>query len=106
MDDVEIPPDATVFRSGGRTYYLYMGALEMRAIQREWGLVRSMVDSTEAWEKKQQEFQDRLNGGAMEDKLAVLRHALTRWAKAWNELKQGTNGSAVQLDDDAVARIV
>ena len=100
MKDFEIPPDATVFRSGGVTYFLYMGALEMKALQREWGLQRSQVDSAEAWEKKTEEFQDRLNGAAMEDKVTVLRHALKRWAEA------SANGSGpVELTDEKVIEI-
>lgn len=82
---MQAPPDATVFRSGGRSYYLQMGALEMRALQREWGLTRGSVDSGEAWTKKQQEFQDRLDGGSMEDKITILRHALARCAVAAGE---------------------
>lgn len=85
MREIQAPPDATVFRSAGRTYYLQMGALEMRALQREWGLTRGNVDSGEAWTKKQQEFQDRLDGGSMEDKFSILKCALGRWAVAAGE---------------------
>lgn len=100
-NEVEIPPDATVFKSGGQTYYLYMGALEMRDLQREWGLMRSGVESSEDWDKKLEQYEDRMRGGAMEDKLAIIRHGLTRWARA------ESNGSGpVLLDDDKVAAIV
>lgn len=101
MNDAAIPPDATIFKSGGQTYFLYMGALEMRALQREWGLTRSGVDSSELWDKKLEQYEDRIRGGAMEDKLAIIRHGLTRWAQV------GGNGSGpVELDDEKVAAIV
>lgn len=100
MAETEAPPDATVFRSGGKSYFLFMGALEMRALQREWGLVRSGADTPEAWKKKQEEFQDRLDGGAMEDKLSVIRHALTRWANAATHLL-----GPVKVDDAMIGAI-
>lgn len=98
MDPLEIPPDATVFSVAGRDVYLYLGPLEMRALQREWGLTRQIADSPQDWQKKCQAFQDRLNGGnhfVMEEKLAVLRHALTRWGAA--------TGTDVSTDESVVA---
>lgn len=76
------PPDATTFKSRGQSYWLYMGGREMRELQREWGLTRAQADTPETWQRKQLEFQDRLDGGSMEDKIAFLRHGLTRWAAA------------------------
>lgn len=86
MDTIEIPPDATVFRVGGETVFLYLGPLEMRALQREWGLTRSAEDTSETWRKKCEELQDRMNSGgtvlATNEQLPVFRHALGRWASA------------------------
>lgn len=96
MTQIETPPDATAFRSRGRDYYLYMGALEMRALQREWGLTRSISDTREDWARKQVEFAQRLEGTTFEDKLPVLRHGLARWAKA----------AEVELTEESAAEIL
>ena len=96
MGPLDTPPDATPFRSLGKDCYLYLGALELRALQREWGLTRSASDDTAAWTAKQVQFMQRLNGGGFEDKLAMLKVALSRWAE----------GAEVDLTDRAAADIL
>jgi len=102
MAALQIPPDATAFRSGGTQFFLYMGPLEMRALQREWGLTRLANDTADEWQAKCVCFGDRLNGGSlygMEEKIPVFRHALTRWAAA-------AGVDPVTLTDERVSEIV
>ena len=102
MGDTEAPPDGTPFRSSGVAYYLYMGPLEMRALQREWGLTRASGETSEQWVEKCMTLADRLNGGNMfcfEEKIPVFRHALSRWADA-------SGMDRAELTDEKVAAIV
>jgi hypothetical protein len=94
--EIEAPPDATPFRSRGRECYLYLGALEMRALQREWGLTRAVSDQAQDWARKQVEFSQRLEGATFEDKIAVLKHGLSRWAKA----------AGLELTDETAAEVL
>ena len=96
MGPLDTPPDATPFRSLGKDCYLYLGALELRALQREWGLTRTVSDDTASWTAKQVQFMQRLNGDVFEDKLAMLKVALSRWAE----------GTGVDLTDRAAADIL
>lgn len=102
MGNPEAPPDATTFVSQGVPYFLYMGPLEMRALQREWGLTRVSTDTAQEWQAKCITLADRLNGGNMfcfDEKLPVFRHALSRWADA-------AGVDRAELTDDRVADIV
>ena len=101
MNPTEVPHDATPFVSDGQVYFLYMGPIEMRNLQRDWGLTRVPGDSPEDWEKKKETFNSRFGVSNMADMITVLRHGLTRWAKA------ATNGDGpIVLDDDRVAEIL
>lgn len=93
---LDTPPDATPFRSRGKDYYLYLGALELRALQREWGLTRVAGEEPASWAAKQVQFMERLNGEVFEDKLAMLKVALSRWAE----------GAGVELTDRAASEIL
>lgn len=93
---LKTPPDATVFRSNGRECYLYIGSVELRELEREWGLVRAFSDTVQDLTRKRIEFMQRLEGSTFEDRLTVLKHGLSRWAEASN----------VELTDRAAADII
>jgi len=77
---VQAPPDATLFRAGGVDYYLYMGAAEMRALQREWGVVLTDGDAPEEYHRKFDLYQTRLDfSGVLEDDVTMIRIGLSRW---------------------------
>jgi len=97
---VQAPPQATVFRAAGKTYWLYMGPQEMVALQRHWGLTRLSSDTREDWTKKKEVFEDRLNGSAMEDQITIMRHALARWASVQNGTGPG------ELTDEKMGEIL
>lgn len=102
----QAPPDATVFRAGGVDYYLYMGATEMRALQREWGLSTGDGDTAEERGRKLALFQSRLDSyGLLEDDLTLLRHGLTRWHQESQPERPGrprafTNDDALKILED------
>lgn len=107
---VDVPPRATVFRSDGGLYYLHLGALELAALQREWGVARPRPIMLEGetpeqmderigaeWTKIREDFNRRLDGSVWADMITVFRVSMSRWAK---------HVGAEPLDDDAVALIV
>jgi hypothetical protein len=61
-------------------YYLYMGAAEMRALQREWGVVMADGDDRDEYQRKYALFETRLDfSGVLEDDITLVRIGLTRW---------------------------
>ena len=101
MQPLEIPPDATAFKSQGVTYYLYLGALEMVALQREWGLQRVPGELVADFNRKSLELQIRCDGGDWADRVTVARVCLGRWAA------MSANGSGpIDLTDQKVQEIL
>lgn len=95
---IEVPPDATVFRAGGTDYFLYMGATEMRALQREWGVTVSVADSAEEYRRKFELYRTRFDTfGILEDDLTVIRVGLGRWHKASGGKRALTNDSVLEI---------
>lgn len=100
MTAVEVPPDATVFVSGGVTRYLYMGLKEIKAIQQKWGLDRKPGESQEAYAKKCVAFQERMNSEEWEDRRDIMLACLGPWAAA-----AGNGSGPVQITEDEALRI-
>jgi len=88
------PPDATHFKAGGRDYYLYLGLLEIAAVQREWGYARTSGDRQ--YLEKTVEFNYRMEHPVPDDALLVLKTALGRWAAA----------VGAEITDESVADIL
>jgi hypothetical protein len=101
MQPLEIPPDATVFKSQGVTYFMYLGQLEMVALQREWGLQHVPGEPVADFNRKCLELQLRCEGGDWADRPTVARVCLGRWAA------MSANGSGpVQLTEEKVVEIL
>lgn len=101
MSKVEAPPDATVFTSGGESYFLYLGPAEMVALQREWGLHRKFGESREDKARRLAAFELRLGGEDLDDRITIFRFCLSRWANA-----SGNGSGPIVLTDALVSEIL
>jgi len=100
VNSIEVPPDATVFRSGDLTPFLYFGAAEMIALQREWDLGRAADDTAESWAEKNKQFAARVYGDDWANRVTILRVCLSQWA-AQSGHPVATDAECIRIIDRA-----
>lgn len=81
MQSIEVPPDATPFRSDGTLVFLYLGAAEAIALQAEWGLRKEPDDTVASYTTKRERLEARLKGDDFADRVTVMRVCLGQWAE-------------------------
>lgn len=100
MQALEIPPDATVFRSSGRVYYLYFGLNSLKILQKKWGLARLPGDSSKAYKAKCVALHERINDEHFDDMADIMHASLCHWAA-----QSGNGKGPVVLDDEQALRL-